>query len=65
MRKKRSSNREVEIKKVPANMKACPLVLGRDPSVSEIMGVHYQVTRCLKKVCEPLSITAHRTGLLD
>lgn len=55
----------MEIKKVPDIMGAGPLVLGRDSSVPQIMGVNYQVARRLKELLDPLNIMAPGIAFLD
>ncbi len=53
------------IKKVPLEMGAAPLVLGRDPSIPELMGTNYEVARKLKTALDPLNIMAPGIGFLD
>jgi len=54
-----------EIKKVPDEMGAGPLVLGRDGSIPKIMGTNYQVARKLKTILDPANIMAPGIGFLQ
>jgi hypothetical protein len=54
-----------EIKKVPDEMGAEPLVLGRDGTIPKIMGTNYQVARKLKAIFDPENIISSRIGFLQ
>jgi glycolate oxidase len=54
-----------EIKRVPDEMGAGPLVLGRDPSLPHLMGTNYQLSRRLKEMLDPLNIMSPGIAFLD
>ena len=54
-----------EIKKVPDEMGAGPLVLGRDGSIPKIMGTNYQAARTLKAIFDPENIMSPGIGFLQ
>jgi glycolate oxidase len=54
-----------EISKVPDEMGAGPLVLGRDPSVPEIMPNNYRVAKNIKDLFDPNNIMAPGIGFLE
>jgi len=54
-----------EIKKVPDEKGAGPLVLGRDSSIPKIMGTNYQVARKLKAIFDPENIMSQGIGFLQ
>jgi len=54
-----------KIKEVPVIMGAGPLVLGRDPSVPQIMPNSYKLARKLKTLLDPENIMAPGIGFLE
>ena len=54
-----------EIKKVPDEMGAGPLVLGRDGTIPKIMGTNYQAARTLKAIFDPENIMSPGIGFLQ
>jgi FAD/FMN-containing dehydrogenase len=53
------------IKKVPVEMGAGPLVLGRDPSAPQFMKGSYAVAKKLKDLLDPVNIMSPGIGFLE